>query len=73
MVTSAYVSFIDKPVDENMICPLHNKDSEIHKHCGSIVDKGMPILVDATECELVDGYVYYMAARLVTTKGKKGW
>ena len=57
MVTSAYASFIDKPVDENMICPLHNKDSEIHKHCGSIVDKGMPILVDATECELVDGYV----------------
>jgi hypothetical protein len=32
----------------------------------------MPILVDATECKLVDGYMYYMSARLVTTKGKKG-
>ena len=73
MVTSALVSFIDKPVDENMTCPLHHKESsDIHKHCGSIVGYGMPILVDATECELVDGYVYYIAARVLLTNGRKG-
>jgi hypothetical protein len=72
MVKCAYVSFIDKPVDENMQCTLHNENNPLHKHWGAILRKGMSILVDATECELVDGYVYYMAARVLTTTGRKG-
>jgi hypothetical protein len=59
MVKYAYVSFIDKPVDKNMQCTLHNKDNPLHKHCGAIVRKGMQILVDATECKLVGGYILY--------------
>ena len=72
MVNYAYVCFIDKPVDENMQCTLHNDESPVYRHCGAVVRMGMPILIDATECELVDGYVYYIAARLITTSGRKG-
>jgi hypothetical protein len=50
MVNAAYVCLIDKPVDNNMSCILHN-------NCGTIVRKDVPILVDATECKLVEGYV----------------
>jgi hypothetical protein len=56
MVNSAYICFINKPVDENMVCILHNKDSPVHKHCGAIVEKGMPILVDVLTASCISDY-----------------
>lgn len=64
MVTHAWVSYIDKAVDNNMTCSLHD-------NCGKVVTMGMPILVDATECELVEGHVYYIAARVLNRNGTK--
>ena len=40
--------------------------------CGLGLQMGELIVVDATECELAQGKVYYIAARRVTSEAKRG-
>ena len=65
MVTSCYVCFLDKPIDNNMTCSNHSSG------CGKSVVRGDLIVCDASECELVEGKVYYIAARRVKVSEKR--
>ena len=43
-----------------------------HKNgCGRTLKTCMTVVVDATECELVEGKIYYIAARVVTDDARK--
>ena len=39
--------------------------------CGFGVEEGSLVVVDASECELVHGRIWYIAARTVTKEGQK--
>ena len=65
MMDYAWVCFLKNPIDENMTCADHING------CGFGVEEGSLVVVDASECELVHGRIWYIAARTVTKEGQK--
>ena len=53
------VCFVSHPIDKNMKCSKHPDG------CGHALSVGNIVVVDATECELVQGCIYYIAVRVV--------
>ena len=61
------VCFINRAIDKNMKCKRHPNG------CGDFIAQGTPVIVDATECELVQGCIYYIAVRVLGhIEDKKG-
>ena len=61
MVRSCHICYVDKPLDDNMMCEAHPDG------CGKALEVHDIVVCDASECELVEGKIYYIAARMVVT------
>lgn len=65
MIPHCLISFVANPIDENMKCAAHPTG------CGKQLEVGDTVIVDATECQLVQGKVYYIAARKINDDGQR--
>ena len=66
IVRRCHICYLDKPFDTNMCCDKHTDG------CGKSLVMGTPVVCDATECELIEGKIYYIAARTVRIVDEDG-
>jgi hypothetical protein len=57
-VTIAPVCYINKPLDPNMKCAMHNRG------CGAYLQVGDICYIDGSECTFIDGH-YFISVRLL--------
>ena len=61
-VVIAPVCYINKPLDPNMKCAMHNRG------CGAYLQVGDICYIDGSECTFIDGH-YFISVRLLNHLG----